>query len=66
MMLNYSPNKAYPTQEGDFIVPCRVCGKQVVMEYVGKNTYQVLFHNDRVGSPCNGSSHKALITKRIL
>ena len=57
---------AYPTLEDDLIVKCQVCQKQVVMEHLGNNIYQVLFHNDQLGSACNGTSRKALLHKRIL
>ena len=65
MILPNSPS-AYPTLDEDLIVKCQVCQKQVVMEHLGNNIYQVLFHNDQLGSACNGTSRKALLHKRIL
>ena len=55
--------KAYLTQPHDIVTPCPVCQKQIVLELVSGQVYQILFHNDRHGSPCNGTSKRAALMK---
>ncbi len=55
--------KAYPTLEGDLIVLCPVCEKQVPMEHYFGNMFQLLFHNDSYNSPCNGTGRRACLQK---
>lgn len=60
---NTPKGKAYPPQAHDIIAPCPVCGKQIVLERYQGQVYQILFHNDRHGSPCNGTARRAVLMK---
>lgn len=55
--------KAYPTKTGDIIAPCPVCGKQIPMEHYYGDIWELLFHNDQHGTPCNGTARRALLVK---
>jgi len=56
-------SKAYPTKEGDIVVKCPVCERQVVVQQRGKYV-EILFHNERkYGTPCNGTAKIGLLTK---
>ena len=60
-MMDIYQGKAYPTLPHDLIIPCPVCRKQIVLELVSGQVYQILFHNDRHGSPCNGTARRAAL-----
>lgn len=59
MVTLYTPGKAYPMREGDIIVACPVCRKQVPMLPYAGDIWQVPFHNEPNGTPCNGIGFKA-------
>ena len=54
----YFPGKAYPTTPGDMVVKCPVCRKQVPLAPHSENVWEVPFHNDPKGGPCNGTGRK--------
>ncbi len=61
-MQKWERGKAYPTQLGDVVTVCPVCRKQVILEDMGSSIMQILFHNDRHNTPCNGTGKRCLAT----
>ena len=55
--------KAYPTRIGDIEAPCPVCGKQIALVHYYGSIWEVLFHNDQHGTPCNGTAMRARLTR---
>lgn len=52
---------AYPAQQGDFLVSCPVCGKDVPMAPCAPGILEVLYHNEPDGTPCNGTARRAAL-----